>query len=61
MKHITFIQILKPASNTVRKMQTGEGRGSQKVGDWCSAIEWGKVGRSFHIDLAQLTRVKRML
>jgi len=25
MKHITFIQILKLASNTVGKMQTGEG------------------------------------
>ena len=24
-KHITFIQILKPASNAVGKMQTGEG------------------------------------
>jgi hypothetical protein len=33
MKHITFIQILKPASNVVGKMQTGEERGSQKVGD----------------------------
>jgi hypothetical protein len=27
MKHITFIQILKPAWNAVGKMQTGEGRG----------------------------------
>ena len=25
MKHITFIQILKPASNVVGKMQMGEG------------------------------------
>ena len=25
MKHITFIQILKPASNAVQKLQTSEG------------------------------------
>ena len=26
MKHITFIEILKPTSNAIGKMQTGEGR-----------------------------------
>jgi hypothetical protein len=31
MKHITFIQIIKSASNVVGKMQMGSG--SQKVGD----------------------------
>ena len=29
MKHITFIQILKPPGNAIGKMQTGEGRGEQ--------------------------------
>jgi hypothetical protein len=28
MKHITFIQILKPVWNVVGKIQTGEGRGT---------------------------------
>ena len=27
MKHVTLIQILKPAWNAIGKMQTGEGRG----------------------------------
>ena len=29
MKHITFIQILKPPGNMIGKMQTGERRGEQ--------------------------------
>ena len=29
MKHITFIQILKPPGNMIGKMQTSEGRGDQ--------------------------------
>jgi hypothetical protein len=28
MKHITFVQILKPPRNMIGKMQMGEGRGS---------------------------------
>ena len=31
MKHITYIQILKPPGNTIGKMQTGEGRGSKQI------------------------------
>ena len=31
MKHITFIQILKPPGNAIGKMQTGEGRGSKQI------------------------------
>jgi hypothetical protein len=31
MKHITFIQILKPLGNAIGKMQTGEGRGSKQI------------------------------
>ena len=31
MKHITFIQILKPLGNTIGKMQMGEGRGSKQI------------------------------
>ena len=31
MKHITFIQILKPLGNVIGKMQTGEGRGSKQI------------------------------
>jgi hypothetical protein len=58
MKHITFIQILKPLGNTIGKMQTGEAWGEQAY--WCNTIGWGKGGRSFHIDLARLMRVKWM-
>ena len=31
MKHITFIQILKPPGNAIGKMQMGEGRGSKQI------------------------------
>jgi hypothetical protein len=46
MKHVTFIQILKPAWNVVGKMQMGEEGGSPKVGDWCNVRYQMKEGNT---------------
>jgi len=44
MKHVTFIQILKPAWNAVEKMQMGEGRG-QPEGRWLMQCVLSDEGR----------------
>ena len=41
MKHITFIQILKPPGNAIGKMQMGEGRGSKQIDAMLSDEERG--------------------
>ena len=47
MKHITFIQILKPASNMVGKMQTGEGRGEPEGRRLMQCYRMREGGRAF--------------
>jgi hypothetical protein len=41
MKHITFIQILKPPGDVIGKMQMGEGRGSKQIDAMLSDKERG--------------------
>ena len=44
MKHVTFIEILKPAWNAVGKMQMGEGRGEPE-GRWFMQCVLSDEGR----------------